>query len=69
MNKILEKPISRVEWERDVLKLRLNDCIAKRDSLEKIIERNEQKLSEIELYLSTNAKSLGPIGYSRGLYK
>ncbi len=64
MNKILEKPIARVEWERDVLRLRLNDYIAKRNILEKTIERNEQKLNELELYLGANAKSLGPLSRS-----
>jgi hypothetical protein len=64
MNKILEKSIPRLEWERDVLKLRLNDCIAKRNTLEQTIERNEQKLNELELYIGKNAKSLGTLTQS-----
>jgi hypothetical protein len=64
MNKILEKSIPRLEWERDVLKLRLYDFIAKRNTLEQTIERNEQKLNELELYIGKNAKSLGPLTQS-----
>ena len=64
MNKILEQSIPRLEWERDVLRLRLNDYVSKRGTLEKSIEINEHKLNEIELYLDENAKSLGPLTQS-----
>jgi hypothetical protein len=67
MNRILEKPIPQVEWERDILRLRLNDYIAKRDALQKFIERDEQKLKEIELQMGANIIYLNPTLYKKRL--
>ena len=65
MNTILGKPIPQVEWERDVLRLRLNDYITKRDTLGKYIERDEQKLKELDLQIGANIIYLNPNIYKR----
>lgn len=65
MNTTLGKPIPQVEWERDVLRLRLNDYIAKRDTLGKFIERDEQKLKELDLQIGANIIYLNPTIYKR----
>ena len=65
MNKLLEKPIPQIEWERDVLRLRLNDYVAKRDALEKIIERDQQKLKELEVNIGAHIIYLNPNIYNK----
>jgi len=67
MNKILEKPIPQVEWERDILRLRLNDYVAKRDALTIIIERDERKLKELNLQIGAHIIFLNPTIYKRKL--
>ena len=68
MNTISEKPIPQIEWERDVLRLKLNNYIAKRDALGKIIERDAQKLKELELSMNAHILYLNPTRYKRRLY-
>ena len=65
MNTVLEKPIPQIEWERDVLRLKLNDYIAKRDALEKIIERDAQKLKELDLKMGAHIIYLNPTLYKK----
>ena len=65
MNTVLEKPIPQIEWERDILRLRLNGYIAKRDALEKIIERDGQKLKKLDLQMGAHIIYLNPTLYKR----
>ena len=68
MNTVAEKPIPQVEWQRDVLKQRLNDYIAKRDTLQKFIERDERKLKELELQMDAHIIYLNPAIYNKRVY-
>ena len=68
MNKLLEKPIPQIEWERDVLRPRLNDHIAKRDALVKIIKKDQQKLKELEVNIGAHIIYLNPNIYKEESY-